>query len=182
MTRIILGLVISCTLLSFTPPEWKSYRNIDGMFKVLTRGAFQQKTIKAQTTIGEITTKTFIYQPEEQEENLVYMITYYDFPKGSIHSDSTELLKDFFKNTIEQSAESVNGKVIYTNELEQQGYRAWQWRVNYQEGKVAIRTRSFLINNRFYSIQTVGLTDAPSNNTADFFMNSLKILGLEEKY
>ncbi len=182
MKHIFLGLIFSTTLLSFTPPEWKSYRNIDGMFKVLTRGAFQEKTIKAQTSIGEITTKTFIYQPTEQEENLVYMITYYDFPKHAVHSDSTELLKDFFKTTIEQSAESVKGTVIYTNELEHQGYRAWQWRVNYAEGKVAIKTRAFLINNRFYSVQTVSLTDAPSNNTADFFMNSFKILGVEENY
>lgn len=182
MKQIILGLIISITLLNFTTPEWKSYRNIDGMFKVLTRGAFQQKTIKAQTSIGEITTKTFIYQPEEQEENLIYMITYYDFPKGSIHSDSTELLEDFFKTTIEQSAESVSGTVIYSNELEQQGYRAWQWRVNYGEDKVAIKTKSFLIANRFYSVQTVGLTAAPNNNTSEFFMNSFKVLGVEEKY
>lgn len=182
MKQTILGLIISVTLLSFTTPEWKSYRNIEGMFKVLTRGAFQEKTLKAQTAIGEITTKTFVYQPQEQEENLVYMITYYDFPKGSVHSDSTELLQDFFKTTIKQSAESVNGTVIYTNQLEHQGYRAWQWRVNYSEGKVAIKTRAFLINNRFYSIQTVSLAEATSNNTADFFMNSFKVLGVEEKY
>jgi hypothetical protein len=182
MKQVILGLIISITLLSFTVPEWKSYRNIDGMFKVLTRGAFQEKTIKAQTSIGEITTKTFIYQPKEQEENLVYMVTYYDFPKGSMHSDSTTLLDDFFKTTIEQSAESVSGTVIYSNQLEQQGHRAWQWRVNYGENKVAIKTRAFLIGTRFYSVQTVGLSDAPNNNTSEFFMNSLKILGLEEKY
>ena len=177
MKKIVLAVVCVLILMSFSPPEWMQFRNIDGRFKVLIRGAMIEKTATISTDVGDIETHTFVYQPEEQEENLVYMIMYYDFPEGGMHSDSTELVKEFFDSTVEEAVSSVDGILIYENEMEHQGYPARQWRVNYLDNKAAIRSRAFIANNRYYLLQTVALTEVEQNNVTEFYINSFRLLG-----
>lgn len=173
----IIGFVALFTLTNFAPPEWMLFRNIDGRFKVLIRGNMIEKTAQIETELGVIQTHTFVYQPKEKEENLVYMIMYYDFPEGGMHSDSIDLVKEFFDSTVEEAVGSVQGTLIYENELEHQGYRARQWRVNYADNKAAIRTRAFMVKQRYYMLQTVGMAEVDQNNTTEFFVNSFKLLG-----
>jgi hypothetical protein len=177
MKKIIIAIAAVVTLVSFAPPEWMQFRNIDGRFKVLTRGAMTEKMAFIETDLGSIETHTFVYQPEEQEENLVYMIMYYDFPEGSMHSDSTELIKTFFDTTVEEATASVKGTLIYENAMEHEGYPARQWRINYLENKAVIRSRAFIVKNRFYLLQTIGLTEVEQNNVTDFYLNSFRLLG-----
>lgn len=174
---VIIGLAVISTFSNFTPPEWMVFRNIDGRFTVLTRGNMIEKTANIETALGTIQTHTFVYQPEEKEENLVYMIMYYDFPEGGMHSDSTELVKEFFDSTVEEAVASVQGILIYENNLEKQGYPVRQWRINYLENKAAIRTRAFMVKQRYYMLQTISLADADQNSTTEFFVNSFKLLG-----
>ncbi|NJN77492.1 MAG: hypothetical protein HC803_03485 [Saprospiraceae bacterium] len=153
------------------------FRNIDGRFKVLTRGNLVEKMATIQTEIGAIESHQFVYQPLEKEENLAYIIMYYDFPEGGMHSDSTELLKEFFDTTVKEAVAKLQGTLIYQNDLEHEGYRARQWRVNYSDNQVAIRSRAFMVKQRFYLLQTIGLTEVEQNNVSEYFINSFKLLG-----
>lgn len=177
MKKVLLVFAIILSLASFTATEWMQFRNIDGRFKVLIRGAMIEKMATFETDLGNIETHTFVYQPEEQEENLIYMIMYYDFPEGGMHSDSTELVQEFFDSTVEEAAASVNGIMIYENGMEHQGYPARQWRINYLENKAVIRTRAFIVRNRYYMLQTIGLAEVEQNNVTEFYINSFKLLG-----
>ena len=177
MKKTFFAIITIIVLSSFAPPEWMRFRNIDGRFRVLIRGAMTEKLADFETELGTIKTHTFVYQPEETEENLVYMIMYYDFPEGGMHSDSTELVKEFFDSTVEEAVSSVDGTLIYENAMEHQGYPARQWRVNYLENKAVIRTRAFIVRNRYYMLQTIALTEVDQNNVTDFYLNSFKLLG-----
>ncbi len=177
MKKILFAIITITILASFAPPEWMQFRNIDGRFKVLIRGAMVEKMANIETDLGTIETHTFVYQPEEAEENLVCMIMYYDFPEGGMHSDSTELVKEFFDSTVEEAVASVDGVLIYENAMEHQGYPARQWRINYLDNKAAIRTRAFIVRNRYYMLQTIALAEVDQNNVTEFYINSFKLLG-----
>lgn len=177
MKKIIFAIAILLVTASFTHTEWMQFRNIEGRFKVLTRGNLVEKMATIETTIGTIESHQFVYQPEEKEENLAYIIIYYDFPEGGMHSDSTELLKDFFDTTVEEAVAKIQGTLVYQNDLEHEGYPARQWRVNYADNQVAIRSRAFMVKQRFYLLQTFSLTEVEQNNVSEYFINSFKLLG-----
>jgi hypothetical protein len=177
MKKIVFAIAILLVTASFTNTEWMQFRNIDGRFKVLTRGNLVEKMATIETSIGTIESHQFVYKPAEKEENLAYIIMYYDFPEGGMHSDSTELLKEFFDTTVEEAVAKLQGTLIYQNDLEQEGYRARQWRVNYADNQVAIRSRAFMVKQRFYLLQTIGLTEIDQNNVSEYFINSFKLLG-----
>jgi hypothetical protein len=177
MKKIVFAIAILLTLGSFTNTEWMQFRNIDGRFKVLTRGNMIEKMATIETAIGTIESHQFVYQPAEKEENLAYIIMYYDFPEGGMHSDSTGLVKDFFDTTVEEAVTKLQGILVYQNDLEHQGYAARQWRVNYSDNKVAIRSRAFMVKQRFYLLQTISLADVEQNNVSEYFINSFRLLG-----
>jgi len=104
------------------------------------------------------------------------MITFCDYPPGTIHSDSTELLKDFFAASVDQATSSVKGELAYQADIVQQGFPGKIWRINYLRDQAVIKTKAFMVRNRFYSIQTVTLKDMAINAASDRFFDSFLIL------
>lgn len=179
--KILVFSFLSLLLLNFTIDNgWYPYRSIDGRFKVMVKGEFIKRSIKMETTgFGEIQAFHFSHQPEEGSDNLLYTIFYYDLPEGSLHSDSTELVATFLDNTVEQSVASVNGTLLYENEVFQQGFKGRSWRVHFADNTAIIRTKAFLVDNRFYTIQIVTLAENSINGSIDKFLDSFYLLGLD---
>lgn len=164
---------------SFIVEDWFQFRSIEGRFKVMTKGGFERKTATIETDIGEIQTCVYAYTPKDQQnaENLVYMITYNDYPEGTVHSDSTDLLADFYKATIEESVKSLNGVMLYQNDIALSGFKGRQWRISYADNKATVKTRAFLVDNRYYAIQTIALTEKSANTSTQRFLDSFQLLG-----
>lgn len=170
-------LFISLVFMSMNPPEWEVFQSMDGHFKILTPGEMVKKENPIETQIGTLNYITFIHQPTEKDaDNLVYMVSYCDYPKYSIHSDSTELLQEFFDTTVETAVESVKGELSYASEISMEDYPGRLWRVEYNEGKALIKTKSFLVNNRYYSVQVISLKDKSLNLGIDKFLDSFSLL------
>jgi hypothetical protein len=108
------------------------------------------------------------------------MVSYCDYPKYSIHSDSTELVKDFFKTTVETAVESVKGELSYSSDITMNEFPGRLWRVDYNDGKALIKTKSFLVKNRYYSIQVISLKDKGMNLQIDKFLDSFSLLSGDE--
>ena len=172
-------LILSGLQYSFTIEDWFQFRSIEGRFRVMTKGGFERKVATFETDIGEVQSCVYAYTPKDQQnsENLVYMISYNDYPEGTIHSDSTAVLEDFYKATIEESVSSVNGVKIYENDVKLQGFVGKQWRISYANNKATIKTRAFLVKNRYYAIQTVSLSEKSANTATQRFLDSFQLLG-----
>ena len=173
------GLLLLFSLLSLAmvSPKWELFKSFDGKFKILIPGEMVKKENPIETKIGTLNYITFLHQSEEKDaENLVYMISYCDYPEYSIHSDSTELVKDFFETTVETAVESVDGELRYASEITLDDYPGRLWRVDYNEGKALIKTKSFLVKNRYYSIQVITLKDKSMNLEVDKFLDSFGLL------
>lgn len=156
---------------------WKEYKSIEGKFQVLTPGDFDKAVDSVYTDIGKLAYHILIYNnTQKNAENLFYMITFCDYPPGTIHSDSTELLKDFFDASIDQAIKSVNGELAYQNDITLKGFPGKLWRINYLRGEALIKTRAFMVGNRFYTIQTVTVKDMAINAASDRFFDSFIVL------
>lgn len=155
---------------------WKEYKSAEGKFQVLTPGDFDKAVDTVRTDLGKLAYHVLVYNNQQKNaENLFYMITFCDYPQGTIHSDSTALLKDFFEASIDQAASSVKGEVVYQSDVSLQGYPGKVWRINYLRDQAVIKTKAFMVRNRFYSIQTVTLKDMAMNAASERFFDSFLI-------
>lgn len=170
---LLLGLSIS---LWGQSRSWQETTSFNGRFRVLAPASLQEKTDTIQTKLGPLIYHTFFFQsPDQTADNLFYMVSYCDYPTGTVHSDSVELVEAFFDATVEEAAFSINGKLIYSEPISMQGYPGRLWRVEYLNGQALIKTRAYLINNRYYAIQTVALKDKSLNQSTERFFSSFQI-------
>ncbi len=157
--------------------QWQELISYEGRFRLLVPGPVQLKVDSITTEIGKLAYHTFLYQPEDQKaDNLLYLISYCDYPSNSVHSDSTDLLEEFFDATIETAVSSVQGVLLYDDELFIKKFPGRIWRIDYLEGKAVIKNRAFLVNDRFYSLRTIALKQKSLNPTSDQFFESFHLL------
>lgn len=155
---------------------WKEYKSVEGKFQVLTPGDFDKAVDSVQTPLGKLAYYILVYNnTQKNAENLFYMITFCDYPSGTVHSDSTALLNEFFEASIDQAASSVKGEVVYRGDVSLQGFPGKVWRINYLRDQAVIKTKAYMVGNRFYTIQTVTLKDMAINAASDRFFDSFLI-------
>ena len=180
--RLLPLFVISLLMMSFTFTDWEVFKSYDGKFQVLSPGEMTEKVNLITTDIGEMKYVTYLHQPESKDaDNLVYMVSYCDYPENSVHSDSTELVEEFFETTVSTAVESVHGELQYATEINLGAYPGRLWRINYNEGNALIKTKSFLVGRRYYSIQAITLKDRSMNVSLDKFLDSFSLILVEEK-
>lgn len=156
--------------------DWMPYRSPEGQFRIATQGIFKKSVTHAKTGIGSIDINTFVFPKEPKAEETIYTITYYDFPEGSIHSDSSGAVKAFFDETISAAVENMGGQLLYQSNINIDGFYGRQWRINYDDGTKSIRTQAFLVDNRYYILNVSN--DNKKSVTADVnhFFNSFRLL------
>ena len=157
--------------------KWEEFRSYQGQFRILTPGPFTEKVDSIDTYVGKLAHHTFFFQPpEDGGDNLFYMVTYYDYPEHSIHSDSTDMLEEFFEVTMESAAGSVRGEILYKDDVRLGRYPGKLWRLNYLDAKAVIKTRAYLVGRRFYSLQTIMYRNKSLNPSSDKFLDSFRLL------
>jgi len=153
--------------------EWQTFESSKGHFKILTPGDMSQKEQLMETAVGNLLFTTYLYQPKSKDpDNLYYAVSFIDYPENSIHSDSTEFLDSFFHYTIDASVQSVMGDLRYVDHIKQDGYPGRLWRVDYKKGTATIKTKAYMVGNRFYQVQVVMHRDKSLNTQQDKFFDS----------
>ena len=158
--------------------QWQEFKSYEGRFSVLAPGAFQQQVDSIETPVGRLAYHVFFYQPETKDsaDNLIYMISYCDYPPFSLDADSTDLLNEFFEATIESAVESVDGELAYASDRPYFRYPGRIWRINYLDGQALIKTRALVAGNRYYALQTATVKNRSLNPASDRFLDSFRLL------
>ncbi|MCB0555116.1 MAG: hypothetical protein KDD02_16315 [Phaeodactylibacter sp.] len=160
--------------------KWEEFKSYEGRFRVLAPGPLQHRVDSVETSIGTLAYHTYFYQPPKEEEskadNLLYMLSYCDYPENTVHSDSAALLEEFFDATIEQAVKSVKGELAYSSVQDYFGYPGRIWRIDYLNEKAVVKTRAVVVGSRYYSLQTAMVRERNLNPSANRFLDSLRLL------
>jgi len=160
---------------------WKELNELDGRFRLLAPAPLTHKIDTVETDLGQQAYHTFFLQvPDKEEaENIIYAISYVDFPDGSLHHDSLTLVSEFLAGTEEEAAAAVGGKVIYGADKLISGFPARQWRIDYPSkgGTASARTLAGVAGNRYYELKVFSLRAAGLNSSADRFFDSVRVFG-----
>ena len=169
-------LIITASFFIFTA-SWREFQTYDGKFRVLTpTGDMTEKVSKIKTAIGELNYHSYIHRPEEKNPDCVfYIVNYCDYPSGTFPADSTELIQEFFTQTIDESVKSVHGLLTYQADIQDNIHKGKIWRVQYNQGKAFIKSKCYMAGDRFYLVQTMMLKEKSMNPSADKFLDSFHI-------
>jgi hypothetical protein len=159
--------------------RWEERNDIDGRFKLLAPAVLTHKVDTVETSLGQQAYHTFFLQaPDKDEaENIIYAISYVDYPDGSLHHDSLELVSEFLTGTEEEAAIAVGGEVIYSSDKQISGFPARQWRIDYPSkgGTASARTLAGVAGNRYYEVKVFSLQASGLNKSADKFFDSVRL-------
>jgi len=172
---ILLYLLSACVILS---PEWTTFKSIEGKFQIEVPGEMEHTIQQIETDLGTINYHTFyLASLSDTSGNFVYMVSFYRSPSLLVPEDSIGLIGDFFDATVEQAAHSVSGEVLILDEIRYQNrYPGRFWRIHYNGGRSVLKTKAYLVDDTFYSIQVAVDASFGLSNEVDRFMNSFKLI------
>jgi len=129
-----------------------------------------------QTGLGEMVLHQYNLKYEADRHFIKFTLQYTDYPVGTIHHDSLELLQEFFEETATSSASAVLGKVDYSSEIDMDGYPGLIWRVTFDKEKGIIKSKAFVRNNRYFNLKVEYPKTASGDLSIDQFLNSFRWL------
>jgi hypothetical protein len=171
--KILLVLLSSFAITVLT---WKEFKTYEGKFRVLTpTGEMTEKVKKIKTALGEMDYHTFMHRSEDKNPDCVfYVVNYCDYPKGTFSADSTELINEFLTETVNESVKAVSGTLTYQSDIQILMNKGKIWRVQYNNNHALIKSKCFLVGDRFYLIQTMMRAEKSMNLSADKFLDSFQ--------
>lgn len=156
--------------------KWVETRDLDGRFRVLTPADWEHRVDSVETAIGILAYHTFFLKaPVDTADNDIYTLSYVDYPTGALHHDSTELVQEFLAATVESAVERMQGEILFDTERGHGAYPGRYWRIDYLDGSASVRTQAFVIDNRYYSLQTIGRTGRGLNSSTDKYFESFTV-------
>ena len=195
MLRLICLLLLTSTLSAQTalldqeavkPPtksfeedhRWEQIDDLEGRFRIETPGPLEHKIDTLDTAVGEQVFHTYFFKvPDLQRaENLIYVLSYVDYPGGALHQDSTELVSELLRSTEESAAEALRGEVVYATDREVLGYPGRIWRIDYKDGEAQARTLAFVVGGRYYELKTFALSGRGLSEASDRFFRGFRLL------
>jgi hypothetical protein len=162
--------------------SWIRFKPDGQPFEVYVPGEMKNGEKKILTKVGELHPITWLYQAKADESNYLYSVSYVDYPEGTFHSDSTELIQELFKVSIETHISDLNGKLIYESESPYLSYPGILYRASYNNNKAVVKSRMILSGDRFYALQVYTLSEKSLNPDMDKFLDSFKITNSLKKH
>lgn len=153
--------------------EWKVYNSEEGGFSIMTPGLMEAKRATVETGVGDFDVHTLFLNPQDSLGNYLYLINYYDLPEDLVPIDSSDLVDDFLKNTMDQSITDIKGDLLYSNPIAIGDHPGLMWRSRSETG--VVKSRIYLIGNRFYMLQVFSTPNKALNNNIDRFLESFTL-------
>lgn len=155
--------------------DWVKFSPPGQPFEILCPGQMKNAEKKLLTEVGEMHPVTWVYQGNENESNYIYSISYVDYPEGTFHADSIELIDEFFKVSMDSHIKDLHGELVYTTPDNYYSFPGLLYRVSYNKNKAVAKSRMILAGDRFYALQVYTISEKSLNQDIDKFLNSFEI-------
>ena len=176
MIKLLTSLLLASGLF-LSIGDWIKVENIPGQFVIMSPGEMAENLDTIQTEVGNLVYHSSYYRDMSVDaDNYLYLVSYVDYPEGTMSMDSMDLIQAFFDTTISAAVSSVDGELRYQDDILLNGFQGKFWRVDYKEGSKIIKTKAYLIGDRFYSIQTFCFKENFMNKASDQFMDSFRLM------
>jgi hypothetical protein len=164
-----------CALPAYGQDVWQVNRASDQSCEWLAPGRMRDGMKRIPTVLGEIPQITWVYQPEKEHPNYLYMVSWIDYPVGTFSTDSIQLIQELFSETVSSLVEDIKGELVYGSVQEDAARPAYIFRAALHDGNHVVKGRMMLDKDRFYMMQVYTFKDKSLNNDIDRFLQSLRI-------
>jgi|GEM_PF-716530 len=154
------------------------YRSAQNDFQINFPAKPEESTQQVNTEIGTLSLNLLIYDASNTgtDENLVYGLTYSDYPPEAVNSETSENLNNFFRGSIDGAVQNVQGKLLSERKIQIDQYPGREIKIDYQDGKAIIRMRFYLVESRMYILQTITETAKDNNLFISRFLESFQLI------
>ena len=159
--------------------RWQQVDNLEGRFRIETPGAFTYTADTLETAVGQQVYHTYFFKAPvvERAENLIYVLSYVDYPDGALPQDSLELVDELLRSTEAGAVEALRGELVYATERGVAGFPGRIWRIDYKDGEATARTLAFVVGGRYYELKTFALAGRGGlSDASDRFFKSFRLL------
>ncbi|GIV31157.1 MAG: hypothetical protein KatS3mg029_0508 [Saprospiraceae bacterium] len=160
----------------FFQKAWVETIDPDGGFRVMTPCEMQSHVQPQSTVLGALMYHTWWCQGEEDDPNTLYMVSWCEYPPGSLDGDSLDIRSELLQVTMEAATDNLRGTLMYAADAELEGHPGKQWRIDYNDGQAVMKSKAFFIGDRFLLIQVAASRERHLNPEADRFFDSLRLL------
>ncbi len=181
MHKLLLFFCLLHPFISVAQDDWMTFDSEIGNFSILVPDSMTQTTKDLDLAIGKLKYQIYHYQGPDTSENWLYQVSYVDYPAGTVHSDSIEFLEMLFDENVKSSTKSVYGKLAYQTDDNYQNYPGQIFKVHFADNQAAIKTRLYMVENRFYTISVTGPRGLSLNPKVEQFLNSFNLLEIPER-
>ncbi|MFN6946338.1 MAG: hypothetical protein ACK4ND_15425 [Cytophagaceae bacterium] len=180
ITKLFIASLILLSFMSFIQAEkWFLLESKQYGYKIEFPKKPTEKPQVVNSEIGELKMNIFIHDASKdgKDDNLIYMVNYTEYPDTLIHSDKTEILSDFFRNSIDGAVRNVHGKLLSEKVIQIGEYPGREIKIDFRDGMAVIRMRIYLVKNQMYLLQTITETKKDFNKSITRFMDSFELIG-----
>ena len=156
--------------------DWEAFVDPRGYFEVLMPDSVSLTSNQISTALGDLEYVSITSEEVFDEEKVQYALNYCDYPAGVFHADSTELIDEFFRETIIGAVEQVEGELIYSDVARDTFYPTRIWKISTAKFEMDIKSKAMLVGDRYYIMQVIYPSSVSvALNRADEFFDSFKV-------
>ncbi|MEZ4909618.1 MAG: hypothetical protein R2774_02025 [Saprospiraceae bacterium] len=173
-------LLIAYFILSYTlcsSQEFKIFRPLDADISFLAPCDMEYATKDVLTEIGKLKTASWSCVSNSDGRQFAYVVTYTEYPEGTLPIDSTDLLQTVLDESILQNVSDIKGDLVYKVSSPYQNYIGMLYRASFQENKAILKARFILIHDILYNLQVYAPTENSLSDDIDAFLNSFEYMG-----
>lgn len=158
--------------------QWEKVSEFNPYWSVSMPGEPEYYKKEILTHVGEMEIHSYMLAPEysEEQSNLMYLIEYYDYPEGSFHPDSIELIDMFLDQTAIATSSEVGGELVYESNINKNGHRGKLYRCQYKDATYIMKSKMYLVGDRFYHLKVYCKKEYALNEEMDTFLDSFRLI------
>jgi hypothetical protein len=147
---------------------------VDGGVELTVPDTLKLRPRVGNTDLGDIILYQYYLRKEIHGQIVKFAFQFCDYPEGTLHHDSLELIQLFYEATAEESAKSVLGKLEYSSTVDILGYPGLVWRVSFDKDKGLIKSKAFVKGRRYYNLKVEYPRKMSLDPVIDQFLDSIK--------
>jgi hypothetical protein len=156
---------------------WELFVSEEANFAILAPGQMVEKSVVVETEMGSLEYKTFYFNDDKLETaNMYYQVLFCQYPEGSFSQDSTDLIEEFFEATIDETIQTLNGNLLYADEIKYFESPGRVWKTGFGDGKLLSKNKAYLVGDCFYSLQVICNEKYALNVSMDKFLDSFRLM------